>query len=72
MSKKPPQNSKEDKKPAAAKEDKPKLEELIFSNLSRPQLTFDRTGYTFTLLSLDVENPLNSFKNRLFLEKEPR
>lgn len=45
---------KEEKKPNPAKEEKPKYEELVFVNLSRPQMTFDRTGYTFTLLTLDV------------------
>lgn len=54
MSKKTAQDKKEEKKEKIVKEDKPKQEELVFTNLSRPQLTFDRTGYTFTLLSLDV------------------
>ena len=45
---------KDDKKPNPAKEEKPKYEELVFVNLSRPQMTFDRTGYAFTLLMLDV------------------
>ena len=52
MSKKPA--PKDDKKPNPAKEEKPKYEELVFVNLSRPQMTFDRTGYAFTLLMLDV------------------
>ena len=52
MSKKPA--PKDDKKPNPAKEEKPKYEELVFVNLSRPQMAFDRTGYTFTLLMLDV------------------
>ena len=52
MSKKPA--AKDDKKQNTVKEEKPKYEELVFGNLSRPQMTFDRTGYTFTLLMLDV------------------
>ena len=48
MSKKPPAEKKEEKQP------KFNYEELIFSNLACPQLTFDKTGYTFTQLLMDV------------------
>lgn len=45
------------KQPVEKKEEKQKFnyEELIFSNLSCPQLTFDKTGYTFTNLLMDVQ-----------------
>lgn len=51
--KKPPTDKKEDKKPTS-KEEKPKYEEIIFSGLCDPKMTFDHTGYTFTSLILDV------------------
>lgn len=54
MSKKTNLDKKDDKKSTALKEDKPKFDEIIFSNLAKPQLTFDRTGYTFTNLLMDV------------------
>lgn len=53
--KKPATEKKDDNKKAAnPKEDKPKFEELIFTNLCDPKMTFDHTGYSFTTLNLDV------------------
>ena len=54
MSKKTTVDKKDEKKTTVIKEEKPKYEEIIFSNLSNPQLTFDHTGYAFSFLQMDV------------------
>ncbi len=53
MSKKPPQPQKDEKKPQI-KEEKPKFDEIIFNNLSNPQMNFDHSGFVFTRLSMEV------------------
>ncbi len=45
------------------KEEKQKVnfEEIIWQNLSNPQLTFDKTGFTFVDLNLSVRNYIKNF-----------